>query len=181
MKRWALIFALLAPGCLDGEGVPDARVYQDDLDGDTSTHPGFRDASCPGGDTSGASGGGCPGDGGTGGVAIDAGVPDAALPDAGPPCDEVTFSHQTHFDFESLWVFGSFTEPEPWAEHPDDGALVMEHLGDGLWELTARIGPGYHEYKFLPDGNVDGSFYDPTYPDTDDGHGGRNNFIVLCE
>jgi hypothetical protein len=183
MRRFLLALALVAPACIDGEGTPDARVYQDDQDGDTTTNPGFRDAGCSGGATSGSSGEGCRGDGGLGGGDIDASVPDAAVPDAAPPCDEVTFFHQSDFDLQSLWVTGTFTQPE-WAEHPDDGALVLEHLGDGAWELTARVGDppaetGYHEYKFISDGEH--YFHDPDIESVPDGFGGQNNVLYVCE
>jgi hypothetical protein len=183
MKRWVLILAVLAAGCLDGEGVPDARVYQDDFASDARAHPGFRDAGCPGGTTSGASGADCGGDGGNG-VVADAAVPDAALPDA-TPCDEVTFSHQSDFpDMQSLWVTGTFTQPEEWATDPDNGALELEHVGGGLWEVTARVGDppsdtGYHEYKFISDGEH--YFHDPEFENVDDGFGGRNNVLYVCQ
>jgi hypothetical protein len=174
----ALALAILLPACTAAEGSPDARVYQDDLDADAgSPYPGFRDAGCPGGSTSGTSGAGC-GDGGSSGeVLVDAALPDAALPDAAPPCDQVTFYYASG-DVSSVWVSGTFTEPE-WAEQPP-GALELEEVSAGEWELTTQIGPGYHEYKFILDGDT--WIADPENPDTvDDDFGGENSVLELCE
>ena len=168
----ALALLIVSPACSGGEGFPDARVYQDDFAGDASTHPGFRDAACVDGTTSGTSGGGC-GDP----DAPDASVPDASPPDA-TPCDEVTFAYADE-QVSSVWVSGTFTDPE-WAEEPP-AALELADLGGGNWELTTRVGAGYHEYKLILDG--DEWITDPENPDdpVDDDRGGYNSVLVLCD
>jgi hypothetical protein len=158
---------MAAAGCaFSGDGTP----YEGDDDrpvADAGKHPGFRDASCPGGGPSGTSGSSTSG--------VDCGdVSGSPTVDAGTPCDLVTFTHVDP-DAASVWVTGDFTG---WAETPAAGAWEMTGSG-GAWSATGQTGAGEHRYKFVVDGER--WIADPGSVESEpDGFGGENSIVRVC-
>jgi len=94
------------------------------------------------------------------------------------PCNELAF-YYTDSSASSVWVTGSFTD---WADSLAGGAIEMTDDGTGSWGVTTAISPGgRHTYKFVIDGGARWE-HDPLNPQReDDGHGGFNSVIEVCD
>lgn len=91
-----------------------------------------------------------------------------------PDCAFVTFRYLASEGSEVL-VTGDFVS---WASLERHGALRLNEIAPGEFEITVELTAGRHEYKFI----VDGSWHtDPENPtQVDDGFGGFNAVRQVC-
>ncbi|HJL19351.1 MAG TPA: alpha-amylase family glycosyl hydrolase [Sandaracinaceae bacterium LLY-WYZ-13_1] len=171
---WAVLLVSAGAGGCTFEGMVDPPIPDGgpSIERDAEPLPGWRER-CRG--EGGVGEGGC-GEGGVVVPEVDAGPPP-------PPCNEITFRY-VNPGASSVWISGTFAPrpgaPEEWARDPDEGALVMENDGSGVWTLTTLIEPhGRHEYKLIVDGTD--WIADPNAEElVDDGFGGQNGVLFVC-
>lgn len=91
-----------------------------------------------------------------------------------PDCSFVTFSYDAPGAAEVL-LTGDFAG---WASLEKHGALQLDEMTPGEFELTVELSAGRHEYKFI----VDGAWRtDPENPNqVNDGFGGVNAVRYVC-
>ncbi len=86
----------------------------------------------------------------------------------------VRFRFRPPGDAGPVTVAGTFNDWNPGA------SPMADPDGDGIWEVTLRISPGTHQYKFVV-GGTDWFTDESAAAFTDDGFGGRNSVVEIGE